>query len=374
MRTVALGMNDRSHAETHYLCEQANLAQQLVRFRDVFLGDDPFLAAPRVHVVEAMRHFNARKREFQLGPDDVLIAVVQGNLFDEHNDEYLFRTNTGVPELGDSCSSLGVMSLFYRLDSASEFLNPQSAAARHRKAEWWDPKSELEKAMLLANSSLLMILGLVATVINGLREHSDTRGCIMDYCQDPYDMLEAFKRGVEFRFCQRACRRTLESTAEGQGLLKAAERLAARPFAQPQPSIFLSYARDDFERSERLLVDLQSLGYEKVWKDVYEIVGGVEWEPEIRSAMEKHHFVVSCLSNAGLARPRFFRQELDVALGLHAERKAHLIPVRLDDCQLPSELRPYHYIDLFPDWELGLEAVRHTITRSFKPFERASER
>ena len=369
MRTVAISMHDHSHAETHYLCDAANTAQPFVRFRDVLLGNDPLISAPRVDVVEALQHFHAQKAELKLGREDVLVAVVQGNLFDAENDEYFFRTSSGFPELKDAYPGVGIISLFYRLDAASEFRQPRNEAARARKAQWWDPKGELEKAVLLSNSLGLMLLDLVATLLCGLVEHDDTRGCVLDYCQDPYDVLEAFKRGVDFQFCPRTCRPILEQTNEGHGLLKVAERLTARPFAMPQPSIFISYAREDVTPSERLRTELQQMGYQNVWKDVYEIVGGVEWEPEIRSAMEQHHFIISCLSNAALSRQRFFRQEMAVALELHRAGRSHMLPVRFDECPLPEEVTKYHFIDLFPDWASGMEGIHRSITRIWRPFE-----
>jgi hypothetical protein len=368
MRTVAISMHDHSHAETHYLCDEANSAQSFVRFRDVFLEDDALIAVPRVNVVEALHHFHRRKRDFGLGPEDVLVAIVQGNLYDDENDEYFFRTSSGFPDLARTCPGVGVMSLFYRLDPRSEFREPRNEATRTRKAQWLDPKSETEKTVLLANSLLLMLLDLVATLLAGLVEHDDTRGCVLDYCQDPYDVLEAFRRGVDFQFCQRTCRPLLEPTDEGRGLLKLADRLTARPFRMPQPSIFVSYAREDFQPSERLRTDLQQMGYLNVWKDVYEIVAGVEWEPEIRSAMEQHHFIVSCFSEAALSRPRFFRQEMAVALDLHRLGRSHMIPVRFDPCVLPGELGKYHFIDLFPDWSSGLAGIHRSITRIWRPF------
>lgn len=369
MVTIAISMHNFSHAETHFLCQEGNTAQTPLLFRDVNLGDDPMIFAPRVNAIEAIRHFHDRKPSFGLGSEDILIAVIQGNLFDDKNDEYFFLTSLGFPELKNSCSNVGVVSLFYRLDAASEFQQPRSASVKARKEEWWDPKSEAEQNMLLSNSFLLMLLGLIGTLLKGLVAHEDTRRCILDYCQDPFDILEAFKRGVEFSFCKRECQKMLETTAEGKGLMKIAERLTARPFAQPQPSIFISYARDDFDASEKLRDDLQRLGYQHVWKDVYEIVAGAEWEREIRLALEKHHFVVSCLSKAATEKQRYFQKELRVALGLHRENVTHLIPVRLEECEIPDELKPYNYVDLFPDWPAGLESIRLSITRTWKPFE-----
>ncbi len=35
-----------------------------------------------------------------------------------------------------------------------------------------------------------------------------------------------------------------------------------------------------------------------------------------------------------------------------------LIPVRLDECRIPTRIsREVHYIDMFPDWDAGLERI-----------------
>jgi hypothetical protein len=44
-----------------------------------------------------------------------------------------------------------------------------------------------------------------------------------------------------------------------------------------------------------------------------------------------------------------------------------LIPVRLDDCHMPSSIRrEIQYIDLFPDWQRGFRRVVTVITRQLR--------
>lgn len=370
MTLVALSMHGHSHAETHYFCDEANKVPTVLRFRDVLLRDEPLISSPSVFAPEACRQFHAHKAAHQLTQHDILIVVVQGNLSDDDNDEYFSVSHLDYDDVKDHCPGIGIVSLFYRMSQESEFAQPRTELVQLRKAEWWDPKTEIEKKMLLSNSLLLIVLGLTAVLLTGLPGHSDIRGCIMDYCQDSYDIVEAFRRGVEFRFCDHQCHPFLERTDEGKALLEIAKRLTARPFGQPQPSIFISYARDNLSESERLFSDLRAhFGERHVWKDVYEILGGVEWEPEIRAAMRKHHFVVLCFSDAAVSRPRFFQEEARIALQLHQSKLLHLIPVRFDECSLPHEMAPYHYIDLYPDWAAGIETILKTVTRLWRPFD-----
>jgi hypothetical protein len=369
--TIGISMHDNSHAETHYFCERANEAQDSIHFRDILFDSEQMTSSPRVSIVEACRHFYLKKGSYSLGEGDVLIPVVQGNLFDDQNDEYFFKTYLNYPEISDmkeKAKGVGVLSLFYRMSPTSEFMHPRNELVKLRKEQWWDPKSDAEKDMLVSNVLLLLLLGLTGMLVNGLTAHADTRGCIMDYCQDTFEKAAAFERGVGFTFCDRECRKTLRSTEEGRALIKIAERLSARPFGQPQPSIFISYAREDSRKSDKLLKDLQKIGYQEVWKDVYDIPGGVEFEPVIFSAMEKHHFVISCLSSAALSKPRFFQKELTVALRLQQEKRVHMIPVRLDDCVIPEEISPYNCLDLFPKWAVGIQRIAKSITALWKPF------
>ena len=39
-----------------------------------------------------------------------------------------------------------------------------------------------------------------------------------------------------------------------------------------------------------------------------------------------------------------------------------IIPVRLDDCRVPARIqKETQYVDLFPDWDAGLQRVFHII-------------
>src|SRR5437870_1818564 len=87
-RTIAISMHDHAHAETHYLCEEANRIQNVLRFRDVYLDRDALTTDERVNGPAALRHFHGLKAAHGFEADDVLAAVVQGNVHDSKYDEY----------------------------------------------------------------------------------------------------------------------------------------------------------------------------------------------------------------------------------------------------------------------------------------------
>ena len=64
-----------------------------------------------------------------------------------------------------------------------------------------------------------------------------------------------------------------------------------------------------------------------------------------------------CVSNRSVSKEGYVQKEirnvLDIALE-KPEETIFIIPLRLDDCELPHRLRAWHYVDYFPaerrDW------------------------
>jgi hypothetical protein len=52
---------------------------------------------------------------------------------------------------------------------------------------------------------------------------------------------------------------------------------------------------------------------------------------------------------------------LDV-LDTYPDCEIYLLPVRLDECEPPRErLRDLHWVDMFPDWDVGLANLRSSL-------------
>lgn len=137
-------------------------------------------------------------------------------------------------------------------------------------------------------------------------------------------------------------------------------------------SIFISYAREDQKKAERLRKDLVKR-YFDAWKDTNELLPGEKFEQRIISAMEKAHCVALCLSETAVSKTGFIQFEIKHAVRLQKLRpdnKIFIIPVRFELCNLPADLQEIQYVDLFPDWKEGLDKIEASIWRHFPLNER----
>lgn len=135
--------------------------------------------------------------------------------------------------------------------------------------------------------------------------------------------------------------------------------------------VFISYAREDQEKAERLRADLERQGF-FAWKDTHEILPGENFEQKITEALEEADCAILCFSEKAVIKKGFVQVEVKKALSLQQYRpdmKIFIIPVRFDRCQLPFDLRQQklHYTDLFPDWDVGFHQVVRTINHYFSP-------
>lgn len=130
------------------------------------------------------------------------------------------------------------------------------------------------------------------------------------------------------------------------------------------PTLFLSYAHEDRDAATRLCEDLSANGI-AVWMDTQSLSPGVPWESITQEAIRAKDFVLVCLSAASVAKTGYFQVEIKAALywqGYRPEGKVFLIPVRLDDCDVPAELRRYQYVDLFGEnWSEGVRAITRSV-------------
>lgn len=129
-----------------------------------------------------------------------------------------------------------------------------------------------------------------------------------------------------------------------QKMVDSIERIVRRA------RVFLSYTKPNRETVKDLYRKLQMSGY-LPWMDVFDIVGGEDWETAIRAAIGETDFVVVCLSSDSIGRRSFYQTEIGIALKVLDEQppgKIFLIPTRLDDCKVPYQrLQALNWIDLF---------------------------
>lgn len=116
-----------------------------------------------------------------------------------------------------------------------------------------------------------------------------------------------------------------------------------------QRQIFLTYAHSDKDAVRQLYHRLIRDGI-NVWLDEKELMPGQNWKHEIRQAILRSDIVIVCLSKQFNKQGGFRHEELNIALEKAKslpDDEIFLIPVRLEQCDLPEPLRPWQCLDLF---------------------------
>jgi hypothetical protein len=82
-----------------------------------------------------------------------------------------------------------------------------------------------------------------------------------------------------------------------------------------------------------------------VWVAPESIQAGESWLTSVERGLNASGVFLALLSTAALASPWVLR-EIQAAMELEAERRLHLLPVRVEDCDLPLLLRTYQVLHL----------------------------
>lgn len=131
--------------------------------------------------------------------------------------------------------------------------------------------------------------------------------------------------------------------------------------------IFLSYARDDREKVEKLYQKLLAAGF-KPWMDIKDILPGERWKSSIQKAIRCSDFFLACLSAKSVNKRGFLQKEIRIALDIWQEKldsDIYLIPVRLEDCEVPESLRDFQWVDIFEEhgWTQLVRAIQTGMKR-----------
>ena len=133
----------------------------------------------------------------------------------------------------------------------------------------------------------------------------------------------------------------------------------------PEPKrplkVFLCHAHADRDSVRGLYAHLTKDGVD-VWLDKEKLLGGEDWEFEIRNAVRESDIVVVCHSRQ-FNQKGFRQKEVKIALeeaDLLPKGEIFIIPVRLEECEVLDDLKRWHWVDLFePDgYERLLRALR----------------
>ena len=87
-----------------------------------------------------------------------------------------------------------------------------------------------------------------------------------------------------------------------------------------------------------------------VWLDAERLQPGQDWQSEIRNALLKCDVILVCLSRGFNKQQGYRHEELKLALekaNFLPDDEVFIIPVRLEECDMPESLRHLHRVDLF---------------------------
>lgn len=114
--------------------------------------------------------------------------------------------------------------------------------------------------------------------------------------------------------------------------------------------VFLSYASQDKSIVRELSRRLVGEGWIDTWLDEENLLPGQDWRVKIEEAVEDSDIVIICLSNHSVSKEGYVQKELRYAREIALEKpedSIFLIPLRLDECEVPRGLRFYQWVDYF---------------------------
>jgi len=88
------------------------------------------------------------------------------------------------------------------------------------------------------------------------------------------------------------------------------------------------------------------------WIAVEDLLPGQQWKDEIRRQIKAAGAILIILSSKSIVKPGYFQIEISYALDVAQEQlegDIFVIPIRLDDCQVPARLNDLQWVDLFSE-------------------------
>ena len=125
--------------------------------------------------------------------------------------------------------------------------------------------------------------------------------------------------------------------------------------------IFLCHSSGDKAEVRNLYQRLSSNGFDP-WLDEEKLLPGQEWELEIAKAVQTSDIIIVCLSHKAITKAGYVHKEIKYALD-EAEKQPEgtifLIPLKLEECNVPERLQRWHWVNLFE--EKGYERLMSSL-------------
>jgi hypothetical protein len=131
--------------------------------------------------------------------------------------------------------------------------------------------------------------------------------------------------------------------------------------------VFISYAREDRQVASSIYTLLKENGFNP-WIDFECLLPGDDWEREIDKAIRESAIFIACLSTRAFKRRGFVHAELQKALrtlDTIPDGQVFLVPVRLDECEVPARLARLSWLDYFRDE--GPDRLVRAVSKHLEP-------
>lgn len=112
--------------------------------------------------------------------------------------------------------------------------------------------------------------------------------------------------------------------------------------------VFLCHASEDKPLVRKLYQQLLSEGWIEPWLDEARILPGQPWKIEIEKALEAADVAIVCLSKVTLTKESYIQREISSVVDISREKREDsifIVPIRLDECEIPRPLRIWQWID-----------------------------
>lgn len=114
--------------------------------------------------------------------------------------------------------------------------------------------------------------------------------------------------------------------------------------------VYLCHAQQDKPAARKLYDRLLAESWIDPWLDEKKLKTGDDWTIEMEKAIEQADAVLVFLSRVSVMKEGFFQKEIKYAIDLAEEKPEgaiYVIPVRVDDADVPRRLRLLQWVDLF---------------------------
>ena len=127
--------------------------------------------------------------------------------------------------------------------------------------------------------------------------------------------------------------------------------------------IFITHSYQDKKFVEWLKSNLTELGFE-FWYDQQEINVGDSFYEKINEGIQSSNAFVLVLSSSSI-KSNWIKYEMNSALLFNAIKKGiTILPIKIDNSKIPSDLSSYSYVDFSINKQQGLEILKRLLLKS----------